>query len=238
MKKLWIVMLLTFIMMFISANAAMAFPSKTSACGNCHDGAALVVTTNIVSTSDTNATYNVSASGADAIAVFAGTTKVATINGASGSFTVPVGKTYTVTAVKGPGTSDGLGSTTVSPVAPTPAPVPVPVPTPVPTPTPTPVPVPTPVPTPTPVPVPTPVPTVTPAPTPVPTPTPAPAPAVGSAAWFLGILLPILLAGGSFAFGRYTYKAYPTKPKQPKPAKKPEKKEHEEKKETRERDDD
>jgi hypothetical protein len=42
---------------------------------------------------------------------------VASISGATGQFSVPVGKTYTLYAVSGPDTSDGIGTTTVSPVA-------------------------------------------------------------------------------------------------------------------------
>ena len=59
-----------------------------------------------------------SAPTADAIAVFAGSTRKAIINGTSGQFSVAPGATYTIQAVAGPSTSDGWGSTSVSPVAP------------------------------------------------------------------------------------------------------------------------
>jgi hypothetical protein len=57
------------------------------------------------------------------MAVFDGTTKVgSTITSTTGKITVPFGKTYTIYAIKGPTNSDGIGSTSVSPVAPAPAP--------------------------------------------------------------------------------------------------------------------
>jgi len=104
----------------VAAQSAYAFPSRTTQCSSCHDGANVAVTATLASTAGTTATYNVSAAGADAIAVFDGATKVATITGTTGQFSVATGKTYTVFAVAGPGTSDGIGSTTVSPVAATP----------------------------------------------------------------------------------------------------------------------
>ena len=58
-----------------------------------------------------------SAPGAYAIAVFSGATKLSTIVSSSGQFAVPTGKAYTVFAVKGPTNGDGLGTTSVSPVA-------------------------------------------------------------------------------------------------------------------------
>lgn len=100
------------------ATTASATPSKTSRCSGCHSGAGATITATLASTSGTNATYNVSAPGADYIAVFNPTTKVTQITGASGSFTVPVGVTYTLFAVTGPTTSDGLGQATVTPAAP------------------------------------------------------------------------------------------------------------------------
>ncbi len=157
------------------ATTAYAFPTKTSACSGCHSGAKITVTATQTSNDGTNASYSVSAPGADYIAVFSGS-KVAQITGASGSVSLPVGKTYTFYAVQGPTTSDGLGSASVSPVAPAPVPVPVPTPTPTPTPVPVPDPTPVPVPTPTPTPTPVPVPDPTPVPVPVPDPTPVPVP--------------------------------------------------------------
>jgi hypothetical protein len=80
---------------FAGVSSAVATPSKTITCDNCHGG-----------------------SGAYAIAVFNGSTKVALINSSSGSFSATVGKTYTVFAVKGPTTSSGLGTKSVTPTPP------------------------------------------------------------------------------------------------------------------------
>jgi len=104
----------------IYASGAHAFPSRTTACSNCHSGVNVPVTATLANTVGTTATYNVSAPGADSIAVFDGATKLSTINAATGQFSVTTGKTYTIYSVIGPGTGDGLGSTTVSPVAPAP----------------------------------------------------------------------------------------------------------------------
>ena len=101
----------------VFATSASAFPSKTSPCSGCHDGVGATIATTLVSTVGSSATYSVSAPGADAIAVFNGSTKLATITGASGQFTVTTGSTYTLYAVTGPTTSDGIGIATVSPVA-------------------------------------------------------------------------------------------------------------------------
>ncbi|PKQ16687.1 MAG: hypothetical protein CVT67_02645, partial [Actinobacteria bacterium HGW-Actinobacteria-7] len=100
------------------ASTAFAFPTKTTLCSGCHSGINVPVTATLVSTTGTTANYTVSAPTATAIAVFDGSTKVATIIATSGSFSVPTGKTYTIFAVKGPTTSSGRGSTTISPVAP------------------------------------------------------------------------------------------------------------------------
>jgi hypothetical protein len=98
------------------ASSAQAYPTKTSACTGCHDGVNVPVTATLLSTVGTNATYSFSAPGADAVVVFDGATKIFTFTAASGQFTVATGKTYTLYSVAGPSTSDGLGSTTVSPV--------------------------------------------------------------------------------------------------------------------------
>lgn len=103
-----------------AATTAWAFPTQTQPCTTCHSGANVPVAATLASTTGTTATYNVSAPTATAIAVFSGSTKLATITGTSGSFSVPVGTTYTIYAVQGPTTSNGVGSTTVSPTAPTP----------------------------------------------------------------------------------------------------------------------
>jgi hypothetical protein len=99
------------------ATTAFAYPTKTVACTQCHDGANIAITATLASTAGTTATYNFSAPGADAVVVFDGATKIFTGAAASGQFTVTTGKTYTIYAVSGPGTSDGLGSKTISPVA-------------------------------------------------------------------------------------------------------------------------
>ncbi|MCG2808257.1 MAG: hypothetical protein L6413_08360, partial [Coriobacteriia bacterium] len=104
----------------IYASGAHAFPTRTTPCSGCHSGANIPVTATLATTVGTSATYNVSAPGADSIAVFDGNTKLVTITAASGQFSVTTGKTYSVFAVAGPGTGDGLGSTSVSPAAPVP----------------------------------------------------------------------------------------------------------------------
>lgn len=106
------------------ATTAMATPSRTSNCSNCHDGRNIPVTATLVSNSGAAATYSLSAPTAEYIAVFSGTTKVAQVTGASGSVTVANGQTYTIYSASGPGTSGGLGLTTVSPAAPVVAPDP------------------------------------------------------------------------------------------------------------------
>ncbi len=98
------------------ATTASAFPTKTQACTGCHSGTNIAVTTTLATTVGTTATYNFSATGADSVVVFDGATKIFTL-GASGQFSVATGKTYTIYAVAGPGTGDGIGSKTISPVA-------------------------------------------------------------------------------------------------------------------------
>jgi hypothetical protein len=106
------------------ATGAFASATYTTPCSDCHGGANVPVGTTPVSNSGGTATYDVSAPGASAIAVFDGRTKLQTISGASGRFSVATGKTYTIFAVKGPRTTSGLGSTSVSPVDPPGPPVP------------------------------------------------------------------------------------------------------------------
>jgi len=100
------------------ATSAYAFPTKTVACTGCHSGPNVAITTTLVSTVGTTATYNFSAPAADAVVVFDGATKIFTFLANTGQFAVTTGKTYTLYAVTGPTTGDGVGSTTVSPVAP------------------------------------------------------------------------------------------------------------------------
>ncbi len=102
------------------ATSASAYPTKTTPCVGCHSGATVPVTATQTSNVGGTAAYSVSAPTATAIAVFDGTTKLFTFTATSGTFSVTDGKTYSVYAVKGPTTSDGLGSTSISPVAPAP----------------------------------------------------------------------------------------------------------------------
>lgn len=102
----------------VTAAPAMAEPSQSRPCSQCHSGGGVSVSASLTGTSGSNATYSATSAAADAIAVFEGSTRRAFINGGSGSFTVAVGKTYTVFAVRGPGENDGIGQTSVSPAAP------------------------------------------------------------------------------------------------------------------------
>jgi hypothetical protein len=100
------------------AAPALATPSQTSPCNLCHSGTAVAVTATLASNNGVSAVYNVSAPTATAWAVFNGSTRLAGATATTGQFTVPVGSTYTVYAVKGPSTNTGIGSTSVSPAAP------------------------------------------------------------------------------------------------------------------------
>ena len=102
----------------VFASSAVAFPTKTSPCSGCHDGVNVPVTATLKSVTAAAATYSVSAPSADAIAVFSGSTRLFVFSATSAQFSVAPGKTYSIQAVAGPGTSDGWGSTSVSPVAP------------------------------------------------------------------------------------------------------------------------
>ena len=121
MKRLFAMPLAALVLFGLTAAfapVAQATPTKTVPCSGCHGGANVPVEAILSTTVGTTATYNVRAPAADAIAVFSGATKVgSTIIGTSGQFAVPVGKTYTVFAIAGPTTGDGIGSTSVSPVA-------------------------------------------------------------------------------------------------------------------------
>ncbi len=115
---------LVFALAISAASAAMAFPTRTTACTNCHGAdPTVIVTATETSNNGTTATYNVSVSdtwgdGITSWAVFDGTTKLAGAYNA-GTFSVPVGKTYKVYGVAGAG---GLASNSIniSPVAPAP----------------------------------------------------------------------------------------------------------------------
>jgi hypothetical protein len=104
------------------ASSASALPTKTTDCSVCHSGTTLVVSASETANNGTTATYDVSATGATVVAVFDGATKIDQVTGATGSITVPVGKTYVLQAIAGPANTDGWGSTSISPVATTPAP--------------------------------------------------------------------------------------------------------------------
>ena len=96
------------------APVAQALPIKTVRCSGCHGGASASIVATRLTTAGATATYQVSAPTADAMAAFFGTSKVgASIMGTSGTFTVPVGRTYTLFAVVGPKTGNGIGSTVV-----------------------------------------------------------------------------------------------------------------------------
>jgi len=100
------------------ATSAYATPGRTGLCNQCHYGVDVPITASALSNNGSLATYGFSAPSADAVAVFDGSVKVATVESSSGQFTVATGKTYTVYAVAGPSTNGGIGSTTVSPTAP------------------------------------------------------------------------------------------------------------------------
>ncbi len=121
MKKrlaLPIAVLALFGLMTAFASTALAFPTRTTPCSGCHSGPNVPVAATLVSVTPSLAIYNVSAPTASAIAVFDGATKVIAFSANSAQFSVAPGKTYNVFGVTGPGTSDGVGQTSVSPVAP------------------------------------------------------------------------------------------------------------------------
>ena len=99
------------------ASTAMANPSETGPCSDCHSGANVPITAAVSSSAGGNTTYDVVTMGASAIAVFDGGTKLFTFEAPSGQFTVADGKTYTLYAIAGPSESDGLGTMDVSPAA-------------------------------------------------------------------------------------------------------------------------
>jgi hypothetical protein len=136
------------------AAPAMASPSL-GVCSGCHSlSTSVQVTATQATNNGTTATYNVSVTGpgsASGWAVYQGSTRITYGSGASGSFSVTTGRTYTVYGGN-LGSSKLYNSISISPAAATPPPTPTP--TPNPTPTPTPVPTTTPSPTPTPTPAP------------------------------------------------------------------------------------
>lgn len=101
----------------LATTSAFAHPAYPNQCTGCHSGVNVAITPTLVSTVGTVATYNVSAPGATAIAIFDGTTKLSYVVAASGQFVVTTGKTYKIIAVKGPTDTTGVGSVNISPVA-------------------------------------------------------------------------------------------------------------------------
>jgi hypothetical protein len=102
------------------ATNALAFPGSSTSCDSsgCHGTAGAAPVCTLTANDGKNATYTVSATGGKEWAVFNGTLRVAgaASNGASGTFTVPVGSTYSVYSVyAGPGTTTSGGKTTVTP---------------------------------------------------------------------------------------------------------------------------
>lgn len=159
--------LLAFILAAAFATPAMASPDS-GRCSGCHTlSTAVGVTATQTGNNGTTATYSVAVSSTNSAkgwAVYQGTTRIAYGSGASGTFSVANGQTYTVYGASS-GSSRVYNSISITPIAPTPPPTP----TPTPDPTPAPTPDPTPTPTPDPTPAPTPDPTATPNPTPAPT---------------------------------------------------------------------
>jgi len=100
------------------ATNSYASPSSTQSCVDCHSGTGVTVSASLVSSTTTNASYDITGTGGTNWAVFDGAIRVAEGTGTAGQFTVARGKTYDVFAVKGPTRSDGFGQTSVSPAAP------------------------------------------------------------------------------------------------------------------------
>jgi len=107
-----------------SASTAVAFPSKSSSCTNCHDlNTAIAITTTQTSNNGTTATYKVSVSNPysgsmTGWALFDGSSNVKHGYG-PGSFSATVGKTYKVWGVAGGG-GKGADSIKLTPSAPGP----------------------------------------------------------------------------------------------------------------------
>ena len=159
------------------SSTALAYPNRTTNCTSCHRAAAdTVVKVTQTANDGVTATYSISVSstggGLVGWTVLSGSTNLANASASTGTFSVPVGKTYTVW---GNDTNSGANSITISPTTPPPPPPP---PSPPPSPDPTVTPSPDPTVTPPPPPPPSPDPTVTPSPSPDPTVTPLPDPTV------------------------------------------------------------
>jgi len=111
-----IVMALGLVVAF--ATNSYGYPSNTQLCDACHTGTGVTVSASLVSSTTTDATYDITVTGGTDWAVFDGATRVVVGTGTSGQFTVARGKTYDVFAVKGPLQTSGIAATTVSPAAP------------------------------------------------------------------------------------------------------------------------
>ena len=115
------VLLLAAVGMWAAFSAtALALPSY-STCTACHPTTTAVTVKATQTANDgTNATYSVAVTGGTGWAVFNGTSNLVNKIATSGSFSVPVGSTYTVWgASKSP---MGSASVSISPVKPTPPP--------------------------------------------------------------------------------------------------------------------
>lgn len=94
------------------ATTASATPGKTTACTACHGGPTLATTATQTTADGPVGKVALAAPGADYIAVFRGSTKVASYKATGGTFAAVAGLTYTAYAVNGPGTRNGAGSVT------------------------------------------------------------------------------------------------------------------------------
>ncbi len=108
-------------LMLGSASAAYAGPNKTSACANCHGSdPSVAVTVAQTANTGTTATYRVTVAnpnGTAGWAVLSGSTNLARGTATTGTFTVPVGATYTVWGAS-VGGNEGASSVTINPVTP------------------------------------------------------------------------------------------------------------------------
>jgi hypothetical protein len=161
--------LLAFALAAAFATPAMASPDS-GRCSSCHTlSTAVGVAATQTGNNGTTATYSVAVSSTNSAkgwAVYQGTTRIAYGSGATGTFSVATGQTYTVYGASA-GSSRVYNSISITPVAPTPPPAPAPTPDPAPAPAPDPAPAPAPAPT----------------PAPTATPNPTPAPAIGTVAY-------------------------------------------------------
>ena len=107
MKKSAITLLLVLALslgVFGSVSNAVAFPTKTRACSNCHATRSTVkITLTRLSLTKTTAKYSIKVSGGSGVAgwaLFSGSTNIARRTSSTGTFTITRGRTYKVWAVK------------------------------------------------------------------------------------------------------------------------------------------